>query len=109
MRPELKQLLNSPSTEEIAQETLLSDESAAMQLLCLTLLLPVPEAAAVTITIFLALSFSQRHGDMFTLDQIPYIEENTNNYKSSARVRSTPATRPYESLALKTISTRPKP
>ena len=63
---ELKQLLNSPSTEEIAQEALLSDESAAMQLLCLTLLLPVPEAAAVTITIFLALSFSQKHGDMFT-------------------------------------------
>ena len=62
---ELKQLLNSPSTEEIAQETLLSDESAAMQLLCLTLLLPVPEAAAVTITIFLALSFSQKQGDMF--------------------------------------------
>ena len=62
---ELKQLLNSPSTEEIAQETLLSDESAAMQLLCLTLLLPVPEAAAVTIAIFLALSFSQKQGDMF--------------------------------------------
>ena len=43
------------------------------------------------------------------IKEIPYIEENTNNYKSSARVRSTPATRPYESLALKTISTRPKP
>jgi len=63
---ELKHLLSASLTEEVAQETLLSDESAAMQLLCLTLLLPIPDVAAVTITIFLALSFSQKYGDLFT-------------------------------------------
>ena len=42
------------------------NESAAMQLLCLTLLLPIPEVSTVTITIFLALSFSSKFGDLFT-------------------------------------------
>lgn len=37
-----------------------------MQLLCLTLLLPIPEVSNVTITIFLALSFSGKFGDLFT-------------------------------------------
>ena len=37
-----------------------------MQLLCLTLLLPIPEVSTVTITIFLALSFSSKFGDLFT-------------------------------------------
>ena len=37
-----------------------------MQLLCLTLLLPVPEVSTVTITIFLALSFSTKYSDLFT-------------------------------------------
>ena len=63
---ELKALLGNHESEEVAQETLLSDESAAMQLLCLTLLLPMPDVSTITITIFLALSFSQRFGDMFT-------------------------------------------
>ena len=63
---ELKALLGGNSTQEEAQETLLSDESAAMQLLCLTLLLPIPEVSTVTITIFLALSFSTKYGDLFT-------------------------------------------
>ena len=41
------------------------DESNALQVLCLTLLLPVAEVTNLTITIFLALSFSNNSSETF--------------------------------------------
>lgn len=71
----IKQLINRD--QEAAFETLLNTSTAdsgmdcgssgALQLLVLCLLLPSYEVVSMTITILLALSFSSKHGDTFTL------------------------------------------
>ena len=71
----MKQILSTPSSQSSesieAQDALLSDESGALQILCLTLMLPVPEVTNLTITILLSLSFSNHSSETFT-SQLTY-------------------------------------
>ena len=71
----LKQILSTPSSQSPdsieAQDALLSDESGALQILSLTLLLPVAEVTNLTITILLSLSFSSHSSETFT-SQLTY-------------------------------------